>query len=132
MDLGSIQFNPNHKIEASARDASEGMRFLIIGFGASAISVLVSLFGMAGVFPSGLVTGVLIALWFVSLAGVYGAYLAANAFGGPGVGLVAIVVGAIIPFVKFVIFIVLLAMSIDLIRRAGFSVSFFGPLKKRA
>ncbi|MFY7809946.1 MAG: hypothetical protein ACOVSV_13380 [Fimbriimonadaceae bacterium] len=46
----------------------------------------------------------------------------------------AIVVGAIIPFVKFVIFIfiVLLAMSIDLIRRAGFTVSFFGPLKKRA
>ena len=132
MDLGSIQFNPNHKIEASARDASEGMRFLMIGFGASALSVLVSLIGLAGLIPSALATGALIALWFVSFAGVYGAYLAANAFGWPGVGLVAIVVGAIVPYVKVVIFIVLLAMSIDLIRRAGFYISFFGPLKKRA
>ena len=130
MDFGNIEFNPNHKIEAAARQASEGIRFLLIGLGASALSFGVAVLELGGIIPGGLAMVALIALWFVSLVGVYGAYLAASAVGWPGAAIVLVVVGAIVPYVKFIVFLVLLGMSIGLIQRAGFSVSFFGPLQK--
>lgn len=131
MDLGHIQFNPNHKIEASARDASEGIRFLLIGFIGGALGVVASFLLLAGVLPDGIAMAAMVFFWLVSLAGVYGAYLTANALGWPGVALAAIVVGAFIPYVKFVLFIILVVMGIDLIRRAGFAISFFSPLRRK-
>ena len=44
---------------------------------------------------------------------------------------VGVVICALIPYMKLLLFIVLAVFSINLIREAGFVFSLFGPLRKR-
>jgi len=43
-----------------------------------------------------------------------------------------VVICALIPYLKFLVFIVLTVFSINLVRDAGFIFSLFGPLRKRS
>ena len=132
MDMGNIQFNANHKVEAAARDASTAMRLMLLGFIASLCSLGLSIAGLLGAVSNPLLSIGIIALLLVSLAGVYGAYLAANALDWPGAATAAIVLGAFVPYIKFVIWIILFVFSLDLVRKAGYAPSLFGRLQKRA
>lgn len=134
MDLNNVTFNPNQKLEASAKDAAAGIRLLAVAFLASAVLPALSFFAVA-VETSG---NSVMALFSIPLAllvigaGAYGAYLAASSLGWSGFITAAVVLCAIIPYLKLVCFAVLIAFSIRLIRKAGYRVSLIGPLRKRA
>ena len=134
VDLSNITFNQNHKLEAAAKDAATGIKLLILAFVASVIAIVLAvLAGRAQATPNTLLSIISFAFSFIAFAaGAYGAYLAATALDWAGYITAGIMLGAIIPYLKFLFFIVLLAFSIDLVRRANYEFSFFGPLRKRA
>jgi hypothetical protein len=133
VDLGNITFNKNHKLEAAAKDAATGIKLVTFAFLASAIAIgLAILASRSQTQSTGLALASFVLSFFAFAAGGYGAYLAASALDWAGFITGAIVLGAIIPYLKFICFIVLAVFSIDLIRKAGYKFSFFGPLRKRA
>jgi hypothetical protein len=132
MDLSNIQFNPNQKKEAAARDASTGVRLMLVGFAAALLSLVLAIAAQSGAVPAAMAGIAVVALWVVSVAGVYGAYLAANALDWPGAATAAIVLGVFVPYLKLVVWLVLLVFSLNLIHGAGFKFSLVGRLQKRA
>ena len=133
MDLSNITFNQNHKLEAAAKDAATGIKFVALAFLTSAIAIGLAVFAARSQTPSSGLTLASFALSFIAFAaGSYGAYLAASALDWSGFITGIIVLGAIVPYLKFICFLVLVIFSIDLIRRADCRFSFFGPLRKRA
>ncbi|MBD9480503.1 hypothetical protein [Pseudoxanthomonas sp. PXM02] len=133
MDLSNITFNKNHKLEAAAKDAATGIKLLTLAFAAGVLAIVLALVASQAQTSNTLLTIVSFAFSFIAFAaGAYGAYLAATALDWAGYITAAIMLGAIIPYLKFLFFIVLLAFSIDLVRKAGYVFSFVGPLRKRA
>ena len=133
MDFNNISFNTNHKIEASAKDAATGMRLLLLAFLASTVILALSILAVFTETSGTIMSLFSLALSVVAFAGgAYGAYLSANALGWSGFITAAIVLCAIIPYLKLICFIVVIVFSINLIRKAGYKVSLIGPLRKRA
>lgn len=133
MDLSNITFNQNHKLEAAAKDAAAGIKLLTLAFGVGVLAIVLGLAAERAQTPNTLLTIVSFAFSFIAFAaGAYGAYLAATALDWAGYITAGIMLGAIIPYLKFLFFIILLAFSIDLVRKAGYEFSFFGSLRKRA
>lgn len=131
MDLSNVTFNQNHKLEAAAKDAATGIKLLTLAFVAGVLAIVLGV--VAELAPNTLLSVVSLVFSFVAfVAGAYGAYLAATALDWAGYITAGIMLGAIIPYLKFLFFIVLLAFSIDLVRKADYAFSFFGPLRKRA
>ena len=133
MDLSSITFSANHKLEAAAKDAATGIRLLALAFLASAAALALDIFA-ASTGTSGLLISLLtVALLLLAFAaGGYGAYLAASALDWSGFITGVVVLSVFVPYLKFICFIVLVVSSIDLIQKAGYRVSLIGPLRKRA
>lgn len=133
MDFSNITFNQNHKLEAAAKDAATGIKLLTLAFVTGVLAIVLGLLASRTQTSDTLLTIASFAFSFIAFAaGAYGAYLAATALDWAGYITAAIMLGAIIPYLKFLFFIVLLAFSIDLVRRANYQFSFFGPLRKRA
>ncbi len=131
MDLSNVTFNKNHKAEAAAKDAASGMRLLLVGFVINLLGLAVAIALTRDFVSAGLATPLpwmLMLIGFVATA--YGAYLAATALDWAGFITIGIVLSMLIPYLKFIAIIVLIAFSIDLIRKAGYKVSLFGPLRK--
>lgn len=132
MDFSNITFNKNHKLEAAAKDAATGIRLLALAFITSTIAIVLAVFASRSQASSSPLSLVILALSFIAFAtGGYGAYLAASALDWSGFITGAVVLGAIAPYLKLICFIVLVVFSIDLIRKANYKFSFFGPLRKR-
>ena len=132
MDLSNITFNKDHKLEAAAKDAATGIRLMTLAFIASGVAFGLAMLASASHDLGALSTVVSLAFSIIALgAGAYGAYLAASALDWAGYITGVIVLGAIIPYLKFACFVVLMAFSIDLVRKAKYSFSFFGPLGRR-
>lgn len=133
MDLSNITFNKDHKIEAAAKDAATGIKLMTLAFVASVIAIGLAMLASRSQASGPGITVASYVLSFIAFAsGGYGAYLAANALDWGGSITGVIVLCAIIPYVKFLCFIVLVVFSIDLVRRANYVFSIFGPLRKRA
>jgi MFS family permease len=133
VDLSNITFNKNNKLEAAAKDAATGIKLLALAFLAGAIAMILAVLSDRSQISGTVFSIVSFAFSFTAFAaGAYGAYLAACALGWSGFITVAIVLGAIIPYLRFTCFVVLVVFSIDLIRKADYKFSFFGPLRKRA
>jgi len=132
MDFSNVTFNKHHKREASAKDASTALKLLLLSFATSLL-----LMGVAAAVSPAQASGVVfmvaaIAVGLLSFAaGGYGAYLAASALNWASYITVGVVICALIPYMKLLLFIVLAVFSINLIREAGFVFSLFGPLRKR-
>jgi len=131
MDLSNVTFNKNQKIEAAAKDAATGLKLLTLAFVASIFATVIQI--AAENLQNPIINLAVVALYVLAFgSGVYGSYLAANALDWAGYITGAIVLGALVPYLKLILFIVLAVFSIDLIRRAGYKFSFLGPLRKRA
>ncbi|MET0289047.1 MAG: hypothetical protein ABW178_05425 [Pseudoxanthomonas sp.] len=133
MDFSNISFNKDHKIQAAAKDAATGLKLIALAASASLVAACLAI--IASLLPgqATMLTLIGIALGlFAFCTGAYGAYLAAHALDWPAFVIVAIVLGALIPYLKGICFMVLAVFSIDLIRKAGYVFSFFAPLRKRA
>ncbi|ALN89774.1 MULTISPECIES: hypothetical protein [Lysobacter] len=132
MDLSNVTFNSNHKLEAAAKDATMGLRLLALAFFASiaatSLGISVAELDLPGYF-AWLSTGLSVAAF---VAGAYGSYLAASALDWSGFITGVIVLSMFIPFLRLICMIVLLSFSVSLIKKAGYRVSLFGPLRKRA
>lgn len=131
MDMSGVSFNKNRQQEAAARDAANGMRLLMLAI----------VLGMAGLalevasrFVSLPLAGMASLVLFLGSAavGMYGSYLAATALGWASYITVAILLCALVPLLKELLFCVLIVLSINLVRSAGFEVSLYGPLHKRS
>lgn len=131
MDLSGIAFNPNHKLEAAAKDATTGLRLVLLAFVASLAALGLAMAATA-IEMSGIWAWVGFGLSVVAfVTGAYGSYLAANALDWSGLITGVIVLSTFVPYLQFICFIVLLSNSISLIQKAGYRVSLFGPLRKR-
>lgn len=131
MDMSNVSFNKNRQLEASARDAASGMRLLMLAVVAGVVGLAVEVASRFIALPlAGIVSMV---LFLVSVgAGMYGSYLAATALGWASYITVAILLCAVLPLLKELLFSVLILLSINLVRSAGFEVSLYGPLRKRS
>lgn len=126
MDLREFSFNPNQKREAAARDAAIGIRWLLAAMPASVIAFACQL-----LLADTALAGISLALTIFAFAlGAFGAYLVAGALDWAGYINLFVVISAFIPYVKFVLFIVLIAFGLRAVREAGFGFSLFGPLRK--
>lgn len=126
MDLSNFQFNPNQKREAAARDAASGVRMLLLAIPASVVA-MVAMF----VLSDTLLALLALSLTLVAFAlGAYGAYLVASALDWAGFINLFVVLSAIIPYVKFLVFIVLIAFGLRAVREAGFRFSLVGDLRR--
>lgn len=131
MDLSNVTFNSNHKLEAAAKDATTGLRLMLFAFLASVAAVG---FAIAAAMPDipgpwGWVGTALSVAAFV--AGAYGSYLTATALDLSGFITGVIVLGVLIPYLRFICLIVLLALAVNLIHKAGYRVTLFGPVGKK-
>lgn len=132
MDFGNVKFNKNHKIESAAKDASTAIKLLLLAFATGLVAVCIALFAGHTQTTSTIASIAVTGLSLVSFAvGGYGAYLAASALGWASYITVAIVVCALIPYLKFLVFISLTVFALNLVREAGFTFSLFGPVRKK-
>ena len=128
MDLTNVTFNQNYKAEAAARDAATGVRQLLLAF---ALGVAIIGVAFAAKEQAGL-SLLLFALYLTCFAaGAYGSYLAASALDWSGFITAAVILGALIPYLRLVCFAVLIAFSLELIRKAGYRFSLMGAMRKR-
>ncbi|QWP76927.1 hypothetical protein J5226_00495 [Lysobacter sp. K5869] len=132
MDLSNVTFNSNHKLEAAAKDALLGLRLLVLAFLTSIATVGLAIMAATMELPGpwGLVATLLTVVAFV--AGAYGSYLAASALDWSGFITGVIVLSTIVPYLRLICIVVLLFFSASLIRKAGYRIALFGPLRKRA
>jgi hypothetical protein len=122
VDFSGISSNKDHTLQAAARDAATGLKLIAL-----AACLNVTVIGFAAAAPALVPTLAFVAVGLVAVgAGAYGAYLAAHALDWPGFITIAMALGALVPYLRFICLIVLAVFSIDLIRKAGNLFSFFG------
>jgi hypothetical protein len=115
VDFSGISFNKDHTLQAAARDAATGLKLIAL-----AACLNVTVIGFAAAAPALVPTLAFVAVGLVAVgAGAYGAYLAAHALDWPGFITIAMALGALVPYLRFICLIVLAVFSIDLIRNAG-------------
>jgi hypothetical protein len=126
MDLSGFTFNPNQKREAAARDAATGVRLLLLAIPASVMAMIATLI-LHDTALSLLAGGITLTSFAL---GAYGAYLVASALDWAGFINLFVVLSVFVPYLKFLVFIVLIAFGVRAVNEAGFRFSLFGALRR--
>ncbi|KAB7762487.1 hypothetical protein [Xanthomonas maliensis] len=133
MDVSQLTFSRDHAAHARARDAGTGLRLILLACAASAIAFILLLLPAGGHGPSTAVAALCVALGLAAAGcGAYGSYLTATAVGWASWITAAVVLGALLPYLKLVFFAVLAVQALTRIRAAGYAFSLWGPLRRTA
>lgn len=136
MDFSNVEFNKNHRAQASAKDAITGLRLLFFGFVANILATAMLAYASYHYWQTAETLPLLVYPgWALMLAGsvaaMYGSYLTASALGWAGWITGAMIASMLIPYAKFAVIIVPIVCGLDLVKRAGFRFTLVGSPKIR-
>lgn len=137
LDISTIEFNANQKVEAAARDAISGLRKLLLGYPAffAATSMLIHenrhYWQTAEHLPAFVNWGW--ALLIVSaILLMYGSYQVASALDWEGYISAAMLFFNVLPYLNLTAAILLFVCGLNLVKRANFKFTFVGAPRKRS
>ena len=134
-DLSNIQFNKNQRTDSAAIGVISATRILLVALVLNIAWVVAATLPSSPAFESfaAIAPYATVALAFAAFCcGAYGVFSLAESLGWKGYISAAIIIGFLIPYVRIVLVIVMIAKGMSVVAASQYRFSLFGLVKRAA